>query len=75
MLQAAFKEGHARKLTGSGSIRQLLTLAWFSEMIFEMAVNIYLIFNSITINSKIPKNRAITSATYKNAFQKTKPPT
>jgi hypothetical protein len=38
------------------------TLAWFSEMIFEIAVNLYLIFNSITINVKIPKNHAIISA-------------
>ena len=75
MLQAAFKAGHAESLLVLVHYSQPRTLAWFSEMIFEMAVNLYLIFNFITINVKIPKNHAIFSVTDKNTFQKTKPPT
>ena len=39
------------------------TLAWFSVMIFEMEVILDPIYDSITINVKIPKNHAIFSAT------------
>ena len=75
MLQVAFKAGQAESLLVLVHNSQPRTLAWFSEMIFEMAVNLYLIFNSITINVKIPKNHAIISAIDKNTFQKTKLPT